>query len=45
MCMCLWLVLLFFLDAKIVTSKLGNVPNIYNVFLNDLDAGIECTLS
>lgn len=45
--MYLWLVLLvyiaLFLDTKIVISKLDNVPIIYIVFINDLDAGIECT--
>lgn len=45
--MYLWLVLLvciaLFLDTKIVISKLDNVPIIYIFFINDLDAGIECT--
>lgn len=44
-----WLVLLIyyalFLDAKTVTVKLDNFLIIYTVFINDQDAGIECTLN
>lgn len=44
-----WLVLLIyyalFCDAKSVTFKLDNSLIIYTVFINDLDAGIECTLN
>lgn len=44
-----WIVLLIyralFLDAKTATIKLDNALIIYTVFINDLDAGIECTLN
>lgn len=44
-----WLVLLIysalFRDAKTITFELDNALIIYNDFINDVDAGIECTLN